>query len=226
MPSVKEDKIMRILGLDFSINKPAACLYDGNEYEFYSWPFGLSERLKTIYRESWVNILDRTDVKYKGKNSSEKMRWEVQNAVYISGEIDKIMYLYDDIKYVVFEGISYASSGNMAIQLGGYKYILMKTLKSAGVKYENMYTYAPITIKKTAGASKKGMGKKEMIDSFIATGVKNSFREAIEKDPAKFQKKTGKWIDHLDDFVDAFWAIETFKEKELSSPPLIPPQVN
>jgi hypothetical protein len=211
---------MRILGLDFSINKPAACIFNDNkyetdQYEFFSWPFELREDLKKIYRESWVNIVDRTDEKYKGKDSSMKMRWEVQNANYISKEIRNLLFMYDDIKYVVFEGISYASTGNMAIQLGGYKYVLMTILNKAGIKWDNMYTYAPITLKKTAGASKKGMGKKEMIDAFISSGAKNHFRESIERNPKKFQKRTGTWIDHLDDLVDSFWAIETFREKEL-----------
>jgi hypothetical protein len=114
---------------------------------------------------------------------------------------------------VVFEGISYASSGNMAIQLGGYKYILMEAFFNEGILFENMTTYAPITIKKTAGCSEKGKGKKEMIDAFIGTGISTPLRNAIETNRLLFQKKTGTWIDHLDDLVDAFWAVETYRVK-------------
>jgi hypothetical protein len=206
---------MKIIGFDFSINKPAACIYENGRYEFYSWPFGLSEKIKELYRNSGVHLFDRTDEKYKGSDSSEKMRQEVSNSIYLS---DFIISSFPDGNYfskspIVFEGLSFGSSGNVVLQLGGYKYILMKSLYDEGVPFSNMTTYAPITLKKTAGASKKGMGKKEMIESFISSGVNNSLRNAIEKDPSLFQKKTGTWIDHLDDLVDSFWAIETYREK-------------
>jgi hypothetical protein len=202
-----------IIGLDFSINKPAACIYDGKSYQFISWPFGLSKRLIDIYKGSGVKIIDRDDEKYKGKDSSEKMRWEVNNSIYLSNLIiSSLPENLSDYK-IVFEGISYASSGNMAIQLGGYKYILMKSFFDENVPFSNMTTYAPITIKKTAGASKKGMGKKEMIDSFINSGINSDLKHSIENDPEMFKKKTGNWIDHLDDLVDSFWAVQTILSK-------------
>ena len=97
--------------------------------------------------------------------------------------------------------------------MGGYKYILMKAFFDEGVPFKNMITYAPITIKKTADCAKRGMGKKEMIDAFVATNTDIPLRNAIKKDPSKFQKRTGNWIDHLDDFVDAYFAVETFQNK-------------
>ena len=205
---------MKIIGVDFSINKPAVCIFDHIGYAFYSAPFGLSERVLDIYREAGVTILNRTDEKYKGKDSSEKMRWEVQNAMYLA-DLLLLGLPNGDTKdwKIAFEGFSFASKGNVALQLGGYKYILMQTLFDENIAFENMYTYAPITIKKTAGCSKKGMKKKDMIDSFIAKAPENHLVNAIRSDPDLFKKKTGAWIDHLDDFVDAFWAVETFKEK-------------
>jgi len=205
---------MKILGIDFSINKPALCILDSGEYTFYSWPFGLTEKIKTVYRDAGVNLFDRDDVKYKGTDSSEKMRWEVNNSIYLTEFI--ITSLPDGYAKdwrVVFEGLSFGSKGNVALQLGGYKYMLMKAFWDECVPFENMYTYAPITIKKTAGCSKKGMKKKDMIDSFIKNANPNPLVDAIRKDPIKFQKKTGTWIDHLDDLVDAYWAIETYQEK-------------
>ena len=207
---------MKIVGLDFSINKPAACLYNDGKFEFISWPFGLTYE-KEIFRNAGVLLFDRTDEKYKGKDSSEKMRWEVGNARYLAKEIVPAVLSgtdFEDTK-IVFEGIAFASKGNMAIQLGGYKYILMDAFHRKKIPFSNMYTYAPITIKKTAGASKKGMGKKEMIDSFV-NQEDNLLSKQIKKNPEKFQKKTGKWIDHLDDLVDAYWTIHTYIEKEIS----------
>ena len=204
---------MKIIGLDFSINKPAACIYDGEKYEFMSWPFGLTYEIE-IFKEADVLILDREDEKYKGKDSSKKMQWEVSNSRYLANEIVSAVLNGKDCRetQIVFEGISYASSGNMAIQLGGYKYVLMNNFYDEEVPFENMTTYAPITLKKTAGASKKGMGKKEMIDSFLNEND-NYLSKAINRNPKRFQKKTGKWIEHLDDLVDAYWAVRTYLEK-------------
>jgi len=204
---------MRIIGFDFSINKPAACVYENNTYQFYSWPIGLNEKIIKIYRDSGVNLFYREDKRNFLGDSSEKMRNDVSNAVYLSNLIISSFShkeFHNDI--IVFEGLSFASKGNVVLQLGGYKYILMKEFYDKSVPWDHMITYAPITLKKTAGASKKGMGKKEMIESFLK---KNScsFAQIINSNKNLFQKKTGNWIDHLDDLVDSFWAIETFKEK-------------
>jgi hypothetical protein len=205
---------MNVIGFDFSINKPAACLYIDGKYTFYSWPFELSDRIKKIYRDAGVKLIDRDDKKYKGTDSSEKMRWEVRNAIYISELILSTLPECSNIVNtpIVFEGISYASSGNMAIQLGGYKYVLMATLYNESIPFENMTTYAPITIKKTAGCSKKGTKKSDMINAFVNYG-KTDLGLRISRNPMNFKKKTGTWIDHLDDLVDAFWAVETYLEK-------------
>jgi hypothetical protein len=205
---------MGIIGFDFSINKPAACIYSNNNYSFYSWPFGLSENLKNIFREAGVHLIDRDDEKYKGTDSSEKMRWEVSNSIYLS---DLIISGLPEIDLantqIVFEGLSFASSGNVVLQLSGYKYILMKSLYDKGVSFPHMATYAPITLKKTAGCSKKGMGKKEMIDAFIESKEDIPFRNYLELNKSLFQKKTGTWIDHLDDLVDSYFCVKTFLEK-------------
>lgn len=209
---------MTIIGFDFSINKPAACVYDtsNDKYTFYSWPFGLSERIKNIYREAGVHLIERTDEKYKGKDSSAKMRWEVNNSMYLSKLILDSLPDGNPIEWkIAFEGLSFASSGNMAIQLGGYKYVLMEAFFNERIPWENMYTYAPITIKKTAGCSKKGMGKKEMIEAFVASSCSHQLKYSIRMDKELFMKKGMKnYIDHLDDLVDSYWAIQTFIEKE------------
>ena len=202
-----------ILGLDFSINKPAACFYKDGKYIFYSWPFGLSEKIKNIYREAGVNLIERTDEKYKGKDSSEKMRWEVSNSIYLSNLIITSLP-NEDIKNwkIVFEGLSFNSTGNVVIQLGGYRYMLMRDLLENGAPLKNMTTYAPITIKKTAGCSEKGKKKKDMINAFIQTSSCD-LAKTIRSNPSLFQKKTGTWIDHMDDLIDSYWTVETYLAK-------------
>ena len=207
---------MNIIGFDFSINKPAACVYINRNYIFYSWPFDLSDKLKTVYRNAGVNLQNRFDIKYKGTDSTLKMRWEVKNAQYLSKLIiSDLLPFINNETIIAFEGLSYGSSGNMGIQLGGYKYILMNALSQL-ISIDNMWTYAPITIKKTAGCSKKGQTKSDLIDSFITNYYgDSSLRQALKNNTSEFKKKTGTWIEHLDDLIDSFFVVETYKSKEL-----------
>ena len=159
----------------------------------------------------------RTDNKEKGPNVSSKMRYEVQNARYVAELISSTLedYLYRNT-YIGFEGLSYGSSGDVTLQLGGYKYMLMDFLSyTMGVPLENMFTYSPITVKKTAGCSERGKTKNDVIESFIMNSGDNSLKKALREDRMSFRKKGDKnFVDHLDDLVDSYWVIETLRDKE------------
>jgi len=204
-----------LIGLDFSINKPAACVFHHNLCHFVSWPYDLSKKIVEQYQKSGVQIIERLDDKEKGPNISSKMRYEVQNAQYLSKLIyDTLLpFLYEDT-YIAFEGLSYASSGDVVLQLGGYKYMLMSEL-SRKVPLDNMFTYSPITVKSVAGCAKKGMGKNEMIDAFMQKGPHCIFNHELKENIQSFKNKNGKnWIAHLDDLVDAYFVLKTLQIKE------------
>jgi hypothetical protein len=204
-----------LIGFDFSINKPAACLKSGNDIQFFGWPHNPRKAIVDIYKQSGVNIYERIDDKDKGPDISSKMRYEVHNARYISEVITVSLKPWlNRNTYIGFEGISYGSSGDVVLQLGGYKYMLMNAL-SEYVPLDNMFTYSPITVKKTADCSKRGTPKSEVIEAFISSSLNNSLKTAIRKDREKFMKKGGKnFIDHLDDLVDSYWVLETLRDKE------------
>ena len=208
---------MNLIGIDFAITKPAACIWDDTNgvYRFMGWPRNdhISEKRKTIYRESGVQIFERTDTKNPHKESSAKMRFAVENGQYIAELIvrDLLPYLKDS--YIALEGLSFGSTGDAILQLSGYKYLLMQELRR-WVPLERMYTYAPITVKKTAGCSKRGLTKNDMIRSFVNEG--HEFSETIGKYPELFMKAGLKnYIELLDDLVDGYWVLQTMKEKEL-----------
>jgi len=207
---------MNIIGVDFSINKPAACVFSNNKYEFFGWPYGLEEKVHEIYREADVNIIIRTDNKETGDNTHEQMRYQVENAVYLANLIRESLKPYLNRNTLLsFEGLSYASTGANVLQLGGYKYMLMHAL-SGLVPLSNMFTYTPITIKSVASCAKRGMGKSEMINAFIKDGPDCKFRMKLFECPEKFQTpKSKNWIIHLDDLVDAYWVLETLRKKEI-----------
>ena len=142
------------------------------------------------------------------------MAFAVRNSQYLANLIarDLNWALIRPNTRIVFEGLSFGSTGDATLQLSGYKYMLMDRL-SKEVPLENMYTYAPITIKKTAGCSKRGLGKNDMIDAFLEEDTK--FGASVKSNLDLFKKKGGKnYIELLDDLVDAYWAVKTLEEKE------------
>lgn len=206
---------MTLIGLDFSINKPAACVFHNGEYFFYGWPYDLKPQIFDTYINNGVNLVKRTDNKDKGDNVSAKMRYEIENASYLSKLIRDTLQPYLNINtYLAFEGLSYASSGDVVLQLGGYKYILMHELSSL-VSLDKMYTYSPITVKSVANCAKKGMKKADMINAFIQSNISSEFRNSLEKNPELFQtKKSQAWVTHVDDLVDSYFVLKTLKVKE------------
>lgn len=206
---------MTLIGFDFSINKPACCIFDGYEYTFWIWPYGVPRNILDIYVENGVNVFYRDDDKEKGDSLSSKMRYEITNADYLSQIIlDSIhSYCYNNT-YLSFEGLSYGSKGDVVLQLGGYKYILMQKFRQL-INLNKMYTYSPITVKSVAGCAKKGMNKKDMINSFIKNGPDCKFRLTLSKYPEIFQSKKAKnWIVCIDDIIDSYWVLETLRIKE------------
>lgn len=205
-----------IIGFDFSINKPAVCILSNNDYIFISWPYGIKDKITDVFKRNGVEIIERNDVKMEKGNVTDKLQWEINNAQYLSDLIIQTLKQYLNKNTIIaFEGLSYGSSGNIALQLGGYKYILMDRLTKY-VPISNMYTYAPISLKKSAGCAKKGSKKKDMIDAFVKEEENIDFKNNINRDKESFMKKGGKnWIDHLDDFVDSYYLIKTYFNKEL-----------
>lgn len=206
---------MNIIGFDFSINKPAACIFDNDKYTFMSWPYGIPEKIIKTYVESDVKVLQRTDNKIKGDDLHEQMRYQVENAMYLSNLIRESLRPYLNRNTLLsFEGLSYASTGANVLQLGGYKYMLMQALSEL-VPLSNMFTYTPITVKSVAGCAKRGMGKTEMINAFIKDGPDCKLRFTLSENPEKFQSSKAKnWLVHLDDLVDSYWVLETLRKKE------------
>jgi len=196
-----------LLSFDFSMAKPAACLRIDGEYKFYSWPKDLTDKNKTILKNAGINIIDRADdIAYK-----DKIQSEIANASTLSNLIiDTLKPYLSCISYVGFEGLSYGSTGNVILSLAGWRFIFQYNL-SQYVPLDNMYTYAPITIKKTAGCSKKGSKKADMINAFLKENT--DFSHHISNNQQSFTTKGGNWVAHLDDLVDSYWVLRTLEDR-------------
>jgi hypothetical protein len=217
---------MKIIGFDFSIEKPACCIYDTIQktYKFKSWAWNLSPKLTAIYEDANVEVIERKEPKLKNLGVSEKMQHDVHRGIFLSQLIIN-SFTKEELEdsWILWEGLSFASSGNVVLQLGGFKYLVMKEFCS-DVPLEKQLTYAPQTIKKTAGCStqiidpitgkKRSQGKPEMIQAFVDTKLDITLRNKMDLERESFRKKGDRnWIDHLDDLIDSYWLIKTFLDK-------------
>ena len=210
-----------IFAFDFSMNKPAmACLIE-NELSFYIWPLNIDKVAQEKLDSCDINIVNRklNPIKDKSLNESELIIEHVTRstnlAKLIVGTILKIIrpynYNIDDI-IIANEGFAFAAKGDAALDLSGYKYILMKELIDNG--FSNFKTYSPITIKSTAGCAKKGMKKDDMI---TALGNEDKdlhlFIHTIRDHNDILKKKTS-YVMCVDDLADAYWCLKTVVKKE------------
>ena len=210
-----------IFAFDFSMNKPAmACLIE-YELSFYIWPLNIDKVAQEKLDSCDINIVNRklNPIKDKSLNESELIIEHVTRstnlAKLIVGTILKIIrpynYNIDDI-IIANEGFAFAAKGDAALDLSGYKYILMKELIDNG--FSNFKTYSPITIKSTAGYAKKGMKKDDMI---TALGNEDNdlhlFIHTI-KDHNDILKKKTSYVMCVDDLADAYWCLKTVVKKE------------
>ena len=210
-----------IFAFDFSMNKPAmACLIE-NELSFYIWPLSIDKVAQEKLDSCDINIVNRklNPIKDKSLNESELIIEHVARstnlAKLIVGTILKIIrpynYNIDDI-IIANEGFAFAAKGDAALDLSGYKYILMKELIDNG--FSNFKTYSPITIKSTAGCAKKGMKKDDMI---TALGNEDNdlhlFIHTVRDHNDILKKKTS-YVMCVDDLADAYWCLKTVVKKE------------
>ena len=205
-----------IFAFDFSCSKPALCINIDGEISYAVFPSKVDKITKEKLTSVGVEVFNR-NLDPISKNStlsdSDLIIEQVSRAKnladmivsYIIKRLDEIQCPITDA-VIANEGFSFASSGNAVLDLSGYKYILMSALIDKG--FRDFRTYAPITIKKTAECSKKGMSKEEMIQAAGKSGCEHLFNKTIIGNPEVLKKKTA-WVACVDDLADAYWCMRT-----------------
>lgn len=210
-----------IVAFDFSCNKPAACILVNGKYHYYAWPSNIDKVSEQKLKTCDVNVTDRRlpPLSKKDTDSTSLIIEHVTRAKSLADAIigDVTTLLKDNgitdysTVTVANEGFSFASNGDATLDLAGYKYILMDKLITAG--FTNLKTYAPITIKSTAGCARKGMGKAEMIAATGTCPDCHRFNRAIADSSYMLKKKTA-YVQCVDDLADAYWCLRTAIKKE------------
>lgn len=211
-----------IFAFDFSMNKPAMCSLVDNNLRFYFWPTDIDKESAGKYANAYVNITCRNlpPMKDSEYDESSLIVEHVTRAKELASTIANIitseLEFYEckpEDAIIANEGFAFAARGDAALDLSGYKYILMERLIREGFK--NFKTYSPITIKATAGCAKRGLGKDAMIEAFREKGptLLHPFIASMSESPEFFKKKTA-YIKGIDDLVDAYWCLKTCIIKE------------
>lgn len=204
-----------IFAFDFSCNKPAMTSYINDVVDFYVWPSDIDDKSYDRLTSCGVNVFNRNlgTIKEKSLNQHELILEHVDRAINLSEiilqTIDKLVEdnnIKKDEVVIANEGFAFSAKGDAALQLAGYKYILMEALKNHG--YKNLKTYSPITIKKTADCSKKGLGKDAMIEAMGRQIVDNHLISVLHDNPDYLKKKSN-YVLCMDDIADSFWNLKT-----------------
>lgn len=204
-----------VFAFDFSCNKPAMTSYVNGVVDFYVWPSEIDSKSYDRLVSCGVNVYNRNIGKIKDKtlNQHELILEHVNRAIKLSDiiiqtidkKIEENNISKDDV-IISNEGFAFSAKGDAALQLAGYKYILMEAIINHG--YTNLKTYSPISIKKTANCSKKGLGKDAMIESMSKQDVDNHLIRILHENP-EYLKKSSRYVMCMDDIADSFWNLKT-----------------
>jgi len=198
------------IGIDFSMAKPAATLVcPDKSLHFFAWP----EKLTNVAKDRF-NFLPTSEIIVKSREIGS-VPSDLPNSLHVYTHIVRATSLaheiVDDLNgaicswlfnnggidqehvvYAASEGLSFNSKGKSTLDLATYKGIFLSVLvEMLRSSLASLYTYAPMTMKSVAGASKTAGSKDAMVQAFIADlpeGV-SAFRDALAS--GNMKKKGG-----------------------------------
>ncbi len=209
------------IGIDFSINSPGCCIWDGSEYHFISFfNYGGRSMEKKILKAFELHFSFGEDgvinsIPYdRGPRTKdflirerEKMIDGSNISTLMIDTLKEYIKSPDEDIAVYLEGFSYGSKGNSFIDLIQYNSFLRKGLVE-WVGEDNISVFQPSTVKKTAG--KGNANKHYMI---------KAFQDNVLKDKKLIKTKLWHWMkgkDYslkipkpLDDLVDSYFILKT-----------------
>ncbi len=210
---------------DFSINKPAGLFVYLNknekrtEMEFHGWPRSITKSHIPQLEGAGIvlHIRDLPAIKAKENTVSETVREHTVRSIELANDIiqDMIVFIRDNCTtgnvklYLASEGLSFMSKGDAGLNLAGYKFVFLGKVYET-FKDITIMTYAPMTIKSTAGcAGKKSSNVKEpMIEAFIKEEIDHPFTARL--DEGDLLNSGGKnYITMVDDLCDSYWVYRT-----------------
>ena len=223
---------MHYFGLDFSINSPALCHYDGKKYTFYSFlnvgnrdtskPLPKSMSIYDTLKEVGVDtIFFRRDKKHE--DYSQDQANKIANAHNVAQTIADLIYkLKGDDPQMVFaiEGYSYGSKGNSFIDLIQFNSVLRNEIYIRKSEDDEIMVVSPSMVKKEAG--KGNANKNLMLEFFLQSDDETlacvDFFNWCLENPESLLDKKGNVVKPVDDLVDSYFVLKTALALSLVSP--------
>ncbi len=209
---------MTYIGIDFSLNSPAFCVFKNKE--FFWGSLTRSDRSPESLKKSKdkpYSILDgdpNVDLIFLEKKQmpeeySERERIKID---YFQELVDvfwsRIESLIEDKNDVciAMEGLSFASNGNALIDISMATALIRKKIVDT-IGSQNFFVYSPTSIKKFA---KKGNAKKDelyhaIIDKKVAETNFSHLTEILDKHKSNWITGSGSVNKPMDDIIDASW---------------------
>lgn len=214
-----------LIGVDYSLNSPAVCIYKNNNYNWISYPVlnktKKEQSLQTdISKLPDVNYTLQDHFKFKGAYEDSDLQKMIKYDIQAGRIIQMLKYslgkLDDTQIQLAFEGYSYGSRYSKTdniIELAAATTLFKKAMLSEIITETDIYkVYAPKTIKKIAGNG--NMKKRELFDVFTKNlhqdkQLENSFFWDYCR-----KLTVGKKVPSpVDDMIDAYFVIQALLGK-------------
>ena len=223
-----------IIGVDYSINSPGVCVLGNNGIHFGTLARNgiCTDDFKNILNDLRVFTWDHNRYNAVGNTVDDSQGFTNDSILQAQALASMVVSMNDQNidaeNTCVFEGFSFGSTGNRLAQLAGYQYIARATLINHNIiDADDLYVYAPQSVKSVAGAAKRGAGKVGMIQRFIEHEDKlpgleehpfyievcRNEESILRKKPTK-RKPIGNWTKPVDDIIDAYWILYTYLKKQ------------
>jgi hypothetical protein len=197
------------IGIDFSVNSTAVCIYYNGIYKFGVFYKNISKKILDKCSLFYMCKSDYFEIE-KDDNLTIKERKETHNSLILAGNIrDWIASEIENLQYIgkidiIFEGFSFGSTGSMITKIAGYQFIARHQLLCF-IPLDNMHFLSPGTIKKWVG---KGNMKKEQIIETVSLSNNPKIFWLVES-LYSFKKQNNTWEKPIDDIVDSYCIVQT-----------------
>jgi len=211
------------MGVDYSINSPAICIFRDNRYFWLSQPkpekskkgFAIQEQvaeLDEITLEFQPPVIDPES--YSKNDVLKISRYNFVAENFLSQLEFALGPDKSRIIDVGFEGYSFGSNSNNLIDIVSATTCFKTKFLSSVVNNMSMRVFAPSTIKKHAGGGR--LKKRELFDVFVENRLQD---ENLEKtDVWKFCQnlQLGQKVPKpLDDLIDAYFTVNCLRKIEI-----------
>ena len=220
---------MKYLSIDFSLNSPAACFFDGTDCQWFSLtrtadPVEKFTKKATSPYSVLGSLENRVNLQFLEKTSipedyTQRERHKmVQFNDIVSVFWGMFSHLIDDQTIVSMEGLSFSSAGNSLIDISMATALLRKRILDH-VGFDRFFVYSPGTIKKFAlkGNSKKHELYHKLLESKNFPEIE-TLRAQLDIYKDQWITKAGSVHKPVDDLVDATWIYlltrSNFEEKK------------